>query len=118
VLGYRCGFYGLVAAGWNLSDFGQPWPKGALPPKALLAELLVGFLDSERAAGVEWPAAQFAAMAATYGAEHGMNVTCHVTDGELARIRAQRRELFTHWAALPAGATLELRFPRPLDGDT
>jgi hypothetical protein len=117
VLGHGRGFYGLVAAGWDLSDFGQPWPKGALPREALLAELLVGFLDRERAAGVEWPAAQVADMAATYGAEHGVKLACHVTDGELATIRARRRELFTQWAALPAGATLELRFPRLPDGD-
>ncbi len=118
VLGYGCGFYGLVAAGWDLGDFGEPWPKGALPPAALVAELLVGFLDGERATGVEWPAAQFAGLAATYGAAHGVTLACHVTDGELATIRARRRELFARWAALPAGATLELRFPRPLDGDT
>jgi hypothetical protein len=117
VLGYACGFYGLVATGWDLSDFGQPWPKGALPSEALLAELLVGFLDSEGAAGVEWPAAQLADMAATYGAAHGATLACHVTDRELATIRARRRELFAQWAALPAGATLNLRFPRPLDGD-
>jgi hypothetical protein len=116
VLGYGCGFHGLVAAGWDLSDFGQPWRKGALPAEALPAELLVGFLDSERVAGVEWPAAQFADMAATYGAAHGAELACPVTDGELATIRARRRALLTQWAASPAGATLELRFPRPLDG--
>jgi hypothetical protein len=28
ILGYRRGFYGLVAEGWALSDFGTPWPRG------------------------------------------------------------------------------------------
>jgi hypothetical protein len=25
------GFYGLVAEGWNLTDFGKPWPRGPVP---------------------------------------------------------------------------------------
>lgn len=29
-LGHRRGFYGLVAAGWDLGDFGAPWPRGRL----------------------------------------------------------------------------------------
>src|SRR5256886_13477123 len=67
VLGHRRGFYGLVAAGWDLTDFGQPWPRGPLPPEALGSELLVGFLDRERAAGgEEWPATEFNATAVTY----------------------------------------------------
>lgn len=28
VLGHRRGFYGLVAEGWNVTDFGAPWPRG------------------------------------------------------------------------------------------
>src|SRR2546423_13823470 len=51
VLGIRNGFYGLVAAGWDLSDFGTPWPRGRIPPEANLAEIIVGFLDRERASG-------------------------------------------------------------------
>src|SRR5438309_3304320 len=27
VLGYARGFYGLVAEGWDLTDFGNPWPR-------------------------------------------------------------------------------------------
>ena len=27
-LGHSRGFYGLVAGGWNLTDFGKPWPRG------------------------------------------------------------------------------------------
>ena len=51
VLGRRRGFYGLVAAGWDLSDFGTPWPRGKLPKDANLVEMIVGFFDSERASG-------------------------------------------------------------------
>jgi len=65
VLGGRRGFYSFVAQGWNLTDFGVPWPRGPLPVDALTLELVVGFLDRERAAGVEWSAADFNESAAT-----------------------------------------------------
>src|SRR5947209_15695669 len=55
VLGHTRGFYGLVAEGWDLTDFGSPWPRGPLPPEALVSEFIVGFLDRERGAGVEEP---------------------------------------------------------------
>src|SRR5687767_14096302 len=51
VLRHRRGFYGLVAAGWDLSDFGTPWPRGKLPKDAHTVEMIVGFLDLDRAAG-------------------------------------------------------------------
>jgi len=112
VLGGRRGFYGLVAEGWNLSDFGAPWPRGPLPLDALASEFAVGFLDQERAAGVEWSAADFNATAATYYAQHGVPGGCTVSDEDLRRIREKRRELFVQWAALPPGHTLELQFRR------
>src|SRR5436190_8612122 len=51
VLGHRHGFYGLVADGWDLTDFGSPWPRGRIPSEAVLSEMIVGFLDLERASG-------------------------------------------------------------------
>ena len=112
VLGHPRGFYGLIAEGWDLSDFGTPWPRGPLPREALAAELLVGFLDRERAAGEQWSASQFDAAAATYYAQHRLEEACAVTDDDLQRVRDKRRELFAQWAALPAGETLELQFIR------
>jgi hypothetical protein len=110
VLSHPRGFWGLVAEGWSLTDFGNPWPRGPLPVAALASELIVGFLDRERAGGVEWSAADFNEGAATYYAQHGMKGSCVISDDELDRIRAHRRELFARWGALPAGQTLELRF--------
>ena len=94
-----------------MSDFGKPWPRGPLPVEALASELLVGFLDRERGAGVEWSAADFNSSAATHYAHHELTDPCTVTDDELNDVRERRRELFALWAALPAGETLELRFP-------
>src|SRR5256714_11770841 len=56
VLGHRNGFYGLVAAGWDLSDFGTPWPRGRMPNEAVLSEIMVGFLNLERSTGELTPA--------------------------------------------------------------
>ena len=88
VLGYARGFYGMVA------------------------ELIVGFLDGERGEGAEWSAEEFNANAATYYAEHGLSGACEISGEQLREIRRKRRELFARWAALPAGATLELPFIR------
>src|SRR6059036_1574368 len=63
VLGHTRGFYGIVAEGWDLGDFATPWTRGPLPLETLASELLVGYLDQERAAGVEWGAEQYNANA-------------------------------------------------------
>src|SRR5689334_5107407 len=44
-LGFARAFYGLLAEGWDMSDFGRPERRGMLPEEAFLAELIVGFFD-------------------------------------------------------------------------
>src|SRR5262245_47035677 len=73
VLRHRRGFYGLVAEGWDLTDFGTPWPRGPIPADADPSELIVGFLDAERASGAEWSAADLTEKAAQYFASHGVD---------------------------------------------
>src|SRR5262245_49621493 len=48
---FRNGFYGLVADGWDLSDFEDRARRARMPAEAILPELIVGFLDTERASG-------------------------------------------------------------------
>lgn len=110
-LGYRRGFYGLVAEGWDITDFGTPWPRGPLPPDADPSELIVGFLDMERAAGLEWSAAEFNEKAASYCRDHAMaGPPPTLTDEELGRIRARMRALFARLDAVSPGESLELTF--------
>ena len=112
VLGYRRAFYGMVADGWNLSDFGAPWPRGRIPDDADPAEIIVGFLDTERASGTRWSADEFNDKAADYYSDHNLRTPPPVlTDDDLARIRQRRAELFAQLDAVPAGGTLELTFP-------
>ncbi len=111
ILGHRRGFFGLVAAGWDFSDFGAPWPRGPIPADADPAELIVGFLDAERASGAEWIAAELHEQAAQFYAGLGLSTGAPVLTGEeLLRIRALRRDLFAGWDALPPGEAPELPF--------
>jgi hypothetical protein len=116
-LGHRRGFYGLVAEGWDVGDFGAPWPRGRLDD-ADPSELIVGFLDRTGLddAGAA-TAAELDAAAATYFAEHpgalgGVRRWRALTDDQLARVRARARALVAEWRALPAEATLTLPFTR------
>jgi hypothetical protein len=111
VLGHTRSFYGLVASGWDISDFGPPWKKGPITQDAGYTELIVGFLDAERASLVRWSAAEFNEKATIFYRDHKVNVAPPtLTDDDLNRVRARRAELFAKWDAVPAGEALELTF--------
>jgi hypothetical protein len=111
VLGMNQAFYGLMASGWEFGDFGHPWPRGPMPADAIAAELIVGYLDAERAAGTTWSAGEFNAQASAYHAARGASPGFELREADLELIRETRAALFARWDALPAGATLELPFP-------
>jgi hypothetical protein len=114
ILGHRRGFYGLVAEGWDLADFGTPWPRGPLPADAEPAELIVGFLDAERASGATWTAEELNEKIATYRAQHGTFAEASpLTEPQLAAVRARMHALFAEWDAVPPGDALELEYHVP-----
>ncbi len=106
-LGLCDAFYGLVARGWDLADFGAPWPRGKLPPEATMAEFLVGCLDLERLQGELQMAEEINAR----GVDQCGDAWRAVTDEELARIRALAKELVARWLALPPDGEIELIRP-------
>jgi hypothetical protein len=110
VLGLREGFYGLVAGGWDLSDFGTPWPRGKLPKDANLIEIIVGFFDRERALGEMGTAAELNADLAAYCEENGIQAPDEFTEEHLSLVRKKRGELFAQWEAVEPGDALELPF--------
>jgi hypothetical protein len=109
-LGVRTAFFGLIADGWTIEQTGQRGVGTKVHPDAIFVENVVGTLDSERASGSRWTADEFNENTARFAANGGRPVPRKVTDDELARIRQRRAELFSAWAALPAGETLELTF--------
>ena len=111
-LGHRRGFYGLVAEGWDFTDFGAPWPRGKIPGDADPSELIVGLLDMERATGVEMSAEELDAHARTYLESHGVDAGGwrRIPSEDLHRVREAARALFARWVAVAPGETLELAF--------
>ena len=110
VLAQRQGFYGLVAAGWNFSDFGTPWPRGKLPADANVSEMIVGFFDFERQSGETASASELNRKLAEYCAEHGLPARRQLTEEDLTRVRERREELFAKWDAVQPGDALEIPF--------
>lgn len=111
-LGFERAFYGLVAEGWALTDFGTPWPRGPLPPEALPAEVIVGCFDLARASGERLTADMCHAAASAYFADADVPPQLAVTDDALDRAHARLSELVRRWKALSAGGALELEFGR------
>jgi hypothetical protein len=113
VLGIRQGFYGLIAQGWDITRFSESGVSSQLPEDALLAEVLVGFFDTERASGTRATAEDFNWKIRTYYDEHATPTpTFRMTDDTLDRIRATRADLFARWHAVEPGDALELSFER------
>jgi hypothetical protein len=119
-LRHRRGFFGLVAEGWDFTDFSSDWPRGRIPADAEPAELIVGLLDSERtggggADGAPMSAAELNLVAARSYEQIGCNVVppaqvVALTDEQVARIRDRLAALKARWESVPMDGSLELTF--------
>jgi hypothetical protein len=98
-LGYRHGFFGLVADGWDLEETDGNSSRGGLPPEALEVERLVGLFDAERASGAVWSAGEFINFAPR-----------DLSEVQIQQVRALRTALFEQWAAIAPGQKLQLKF--------
>jgi hypothetical protein len=98
-LGYRRGFFGLIAEGWELEDTTGKGARGPLPPEAVEVEQIVGLFDSERSTGMLWTAEEFSQFAPR-----------PLTDPEILKVRALRGALFRQWSEAEPGQKLELKF--------
>ena len=118
VLDYREGFFGLIAAGWEISDFAPPFPRGSIPTGAREVEIVVSLIDTERPDAAGWTAGEFREQGELYvasrratGKDPGDMPA--LSDEDLDQIRVLRGELLERWAATKAGETLELVFGGP-----
>jgi hypothetical protein len=112
VFGYRLGFFGLVAHGWELSaaDFGRdprtkeryPWPGGAQEP----VEYVVSLIQRGPEAGIRTADGLREALRLYWGC-----VPDGFTDERIAQARRELARLEGLWAEVPAGGALELEFP-------
>ena len=111
VLHHRRGFFGLVAEGWDFTDFGAPWRLGPLPADMDPSEVIVGLLDVERYQRQRMTIADLVGRGSNEMVRSALSA---VSEEDLDAVRARRAELFARWDALPIGDTLELPFDRGL----
>ena len=109
-LGFARGFYGLIAAGWDIADTTGKGARGPLPNEAIEVEYIVGSLSAERAGDTACQAAEFNALATAFAKTKGRPEPRKLTDADLTRVRKRIDEVFARWRDLPAGDTLELPF--------
>lgn len=98
-LGYRAGFFGLIAQGWDMEDTTGKGPRGAIPAEAIEVERIVGLFDSERGSGTLWTAEEFNQFAPR-----------PLSLQEIQSVRAVRGALFQQWFAVAPGQKLVLEF--------
>ena len=98
-LGYRRGFFGLIAEGWDAEDTTGKGAPGRLPVEAVEVEQIVGLFDSERGSGTLWTVEEFNGYAPR-----------PLSADDIQRVRALRGSLFEKWFALAPGQTLKLQF--------
>jgi hypothetical protein len=99
VLGFRNGFFGLIAQGWDIDDATGKGARGRLPEEAGQVEQLVGLMGAERASGEIMTAEDLTRFA---------TLPSPLTEEQARRVRERCGELFWRWNAFPPGQTLEL----------
>jgi hypothetical protein len=99
-LGFRRGFFGLIAEGWDIEDTTGKGKRGPLPPEAGMVEQLVGAFDREQSSGGPWPVSEFNKLVAPHV----------LTEDDLARVRALKAQLAGQWFGLDFKRPMELNY--------
>ena len=112
-LGFTEGFFGLLAAGWDINETTGKSARGALPTEAIEVEHLVSSFAAEWNSDSDWTAADFNDQARAFAATRKVPPPRALSGEELARVRNRFKELAAQWRDLPDGETLRLQFPSP-----
>ena len=109
-LGLAGGFFGLLAQGWEITDFEKPYPRGRIPDEALWAELVVSvfwrtFVQRD-ALDCDDLQEQLAATLEGYRGGYSRAIT----DDDIVAIRALQGELAARWTQTAPGVAMELEF--------
>jgi hypothetical protein len=111
VLGFSQAFFGLIAAGWSIEEFADKGAAARMPADALIAELVVGLLDQERASGQLLRADDLNLYLNQALQARGWDSFRPILDQELGAIRKIRSDLQTAWSGLDPGQALTVEFP-------
>jgi hypothetical protein len=109
-LGFRRGFYGLIAGGWEIAETTGQTARGPLPNDTVEVEYLVSAFSAERSSGDATTAAEFNALAATFARAKEMPTPRELSEEELQRVRSRFNELAAKWRALTPGEAMQLSF--------
>ena len=110
-LGLGEGFLGLVASGWDISDFEQKGAAKRLPVEAILAEVAAGEI-SRQALMWRWSSAEDYAWAVetTIRRSQPDYTLPAIAHDAFEGMRAELLQLRQRWNELSPGETLELSF--------
>ncbi|MEP7352882.1 MAG: hypothetical protein ABI824_06590 [Acidobacteriota bacterium] len=110
-LGFKRGFFGLIAQGWDIDDTTGKGARGPLPPEAAVAESIVGLVQAEQAGGKSWPAEEFNSTLADILTSANSVVPAPVlTEAQIAAVKQRRSEIVEQWNSVPVGEALDLTF--------
>ncbi len=105
------GFLGLLAQGWNISDFDHKGTTARLSNEAIIAECIVGQLTNTVFSGQSLSIADFnwlVAQAVAGVRPHA--IVPSISSETLAGMQQQLGSLLDQWRVLPLSQTLELEF--------
>jgi len=111
VLQSEKGFYGLIAAGWEIADTTGKTARGKLPEETLAIEHLVGMLDADETNGNHANVSELNQYAAEFAFRNQLQPRDEMSEDQLTEIRALTTDLRSRWAGLETGATMQLWFP-------
>jgi hypothetical protein len=110
-LGFRAGFYGLIADGWDITDTTGKGARGKLSANSIFVEHVVGLLDRERSGG----AAPLTAVEFNLQIDEMLGKDLSrtpFTEAQLTAVRTRIEELHQEWARVSPGSSFELLFDR------
>lgn len=114
-LNCRGAFFGLIADGWELSDFGKPYARGPIPSEVREVEMLVGLFEGRRPDTAGWRASEINLQLQQLATDSKFAQTVlprTLTDADVASVRDLRASLLDHWQRTDTGDALELEFTR------
>ena len=109
-LGFRRGFFGLIAGGWDIEDTGGKGGRGPLPEEALLVEQLVGLISLGRGSDGPWTADELDEQLRRVTPDSALVAVARLSEERLGQVLASLTELVASWALVEPGGTMTLSF--------